>query len=323
MKRYDVTVVGTAATVSILKVARMPEAGRSTPVYGDGFLSYANGGMGFNICAGLASVGLSVYPVLTYADSRQREFLHTFAEANGMPQDGLKDPPPDAAGTTIMIQDDSKCHMTLITGYEHRLPDSTYYGVQKMEQHFFTDSRIVVLTAPMAMNTQPAIDAIRESGVPLALSMRKDPNALPPEKLRQILPLSELVFANEAESLHLMEVFGMENVEELFRFEKLRHLIVTLGAKGSCVYSRTADGISAVCVPAVQPHCAEPETVGAGDGFVSGFLLGYLEDRSIVQCAQLGSVFSSFVLEKEGSVTNLPTRAQLLARLDEINAKGV
>lgn len=34
MKRYDFTVVGTAATVSILHVNQMPECGKSTPVFG-------------------------------------------------------------------------------------------------------------------------------------------------------------------------------------------------------------------------------------------------------------------------------------------------
>ena len=179
MKRYDFTVVGTAATVSILRVRQMPECGKSTPVFGGGLAEYDNGGMGLNICAGLAKLGASVYPVLTYADYRQHDFLHGFAQEYRMPEDGIKDPPAQARGTTIMIQNAEKNHMTLITEYEHRLPESTFYGVQEMKPQFFRDSRYVILTAPMAMNTQPAIDAIRASGTPLVLSMRKDPNALP------------------------------------------------------------------------------------------------------------------------------------------------
>lgn len=66
MKRYDFTVVGTAATVSILHVNQMPECGKSTPVFGGSFTEYSNGGMGLNICAGLARLGEAVYPVLTY-----------------------------------------------------------------------------------------------------------------------------------------------------------------------------------------------------------------------------------------------------------------
>lgn len=63
MKRYDFTVVGTAATVSILHVNQMPECGKSTPVFGGSLTEYSNGGMGLNICAGLARLGEAVYPV--------------------------------------------------------------------------------------------------------------------------------------------------------------------------------------------------------------------------------------------------------------------
>ena len=57
---------------------------------------------------------------------------------------------------------------------------------------------------------------------------------------------------------------------------------------------------------------------GAGDGYVCGFLYGLVHGRSVHECALLGGTLSSFVLEKEGSITNLPTEAQLLARYETI-----
>ena len=108
MKRYDITVVGTAATVSILHVNQMPECGKSTPVFGGSLTEYSNGGMGLNICAGLARLGEAVYPVLTYADHRQHDFLHAFAREYHMPENGIQDPPEKARGTTIMIQNAEK-----------------------------------------------------------------------------------------------------------------------------------------------------------------------------------------------------------------------
>lgn len=74
MKRYDFTVVGTAATVSILHVNQMPECGKSTPVFGGSFTEYSNGGMGLNICAGLARLGEAVYPVLTYTKNLSYQY---------------------------------------------------------------------------------------------------------------------------------------------------------------------------------------------------------------------------------------------------------
>lgn len=318
MKRYDFTVVGTAATVSILRVKQMPECGKSTPVFGGGLGEYANGGMGLNICAGLAALGASVYPVLTYADYRQHDFLHDFARRYHMPSDGIQDPPAQARGTTIMIQNEEKNHMTLITEYEHRLPDSTFYGVQTMQPQFFSDSRYVILTAPMAMNTQPAIDAIRESGTPLVLSMRKDPNALPQEKLGQLLDLSTVIFANETETAYLQEAFGLKSICDLFENGRLQILVETLGAEGSRVYYKSGARIEVTQAGVVRPQCAEPETVGAGDGYVCGFMYGLVHGHDVHTCALLGATVSSFVLEKEGSITNLPTEAQLLARYETI-----
>ncbi len=318
MKRYDFTVVGTAATVSILRVRQMPECGKSTPVFGSGPEKFDNGGMGLNICAGLAKLGASVYPVLTYADYRQHDFLHGFAQEYRMPEDGIQDPPAQARGTTIMIQNAEKNHITLITEYEHRLPESTFYAVQEMKPEFFRDSRYVVLTAPMAMNTQPAIDAIRASGTPLVLSMRKDPNALPHEKLAQLLELSTVIFANETETEYLRTEFGLADIRDLFRGGRLQILVETLGAEGSRVYYRSGDGIEETQACAVRPHSDEIETVGAGDGYVCGFLYGLTHGYQMRICALLGATVSSFVLEKEGSITNLPTEAQLLARYETI-----
>lgn len=318
MKRYNFTVVGTAATVSVLRVPQMPESGRSTPVFGSGTEHSSNGGMGLNICAGLASLGETVYPVLTYADYRQRDFLREFAEKNQMPSDGIMDPPKEARGTTIMIQDNEKNHMTLITEYENRLATSTFYGHQEMKPHFFRDSRYVILTAPMAMNVQSAIDAVRESGTPLVFSMRKDPNALPKDKLAQILDLSTVIFANETETAYLKEEFGLNEIRDLFRNERLQIFAETLGAKGSRVYHRIDGAVVCTEVSSVRPDCSELETVGAGDAYVSGFMYGLVHERNIRQCALLGGTLSSFVLEKEGSITNLPNEAQLLVRYEKI-----
>lgn len=168
------------------------------------------------------------------------------------------------------------------------------------------------------MNTQPAIDAIRASGTPLVLSMRKDPNALPHEKLAQLLELSTVIFANETETAFLCEEFGLAEICDLFQNDKLQILVETLGAEGSRVYYREDGCIRQLHTSAVAPQCAEPETVGAGDGYVCGFLYGLAHGRTFRECALLGGTLSSFVLEKEGSITNLPTEAQLLARYETI-----
>lgn len=314
MKQYDFTVVGTAATVSVLRVDEMPQSGKSTPVFGENFMEFTHGGKGFNIVAGLNKLGQSVYPVLTYCDDRLRPQMHQFIEEAGMPTDGIKDPPVGALGTTLMIQDRNKNHMTLITGYDLRLPSSDYYGKQTMHPHFFENSKMVVLTAPLAANTMPAIEAIRQSRTPLALSMCIDRNAFPPKVLWEALKSSYIVFANEVEIAYIVQEYGLNGICDLFQNGVTKYIVETLGADGSRIYALTDNGVEITKAKAVPAQTEEVETVGAGDGYICGFLYGLNRGRSIEDCARLGGSVSSFVLEKEGSVSNLPTEEQLLER---------
>ena len=84
------------------------------------------------------------------------------------------------------------------------------------------------------------------------------------------------------------------------------------------MYYRSGTRIEITQAGVVAPQCEEPETVGAGDGYVCGFLYGLIRGYDMRACALLGATVSSFVLEKEGSITNLPTEAQLLARYETI-----
>lgn len=314
MKQFDFTVVGTAATVSVLRVEEMPQSGKSTPVFGNNFMEFTHGGKGFNIVAGLDKLGNRVYPVLTYCDARLRPQMHQFVENAGMPADGIKDPPEGALGTTLIIQDRNKNHMTLITGYDLRLPGSGYYGQQTMHPHFFENSKMVILTAPLAANTEPAIRAIRDSGTPLALSMCIDRNAFPPRLLWEALQISYIIFANEGEIQYIKEEYGLDHICDLFQNGKTKYIVETLGAEGSRIYEQAESGVKITRAKAVPAQVDEVETVGAGDGYICGFLHGLIRGRSVADCARLGGSVSSFVLEKEGSVSNLPTEEQLLER---------
>jgi ribokinase len=54
-----------------------------------------------------------------------------------------------------------------------------------------------------------------------------------------------------------------------------------------------------------------------GDGFTSGFLAGWLQDRSPLVCAKMGAVVASFVLETVGCQTNLPDWSSMKQRYEE------
>lgn len=57
------------------------------------------------------------------------------------------------------------------------------------------------------------------------------------------------------------------------------------------------------------------DATGSGDAFMAGFLYGYHNGLSTEACARLGTVLSSFIIEKEGCCTNAPVLNDLLERL--------
>ena len=79
-------------------------------------------------------------------------------------------------------------------------------------------------------------------------------------------------------------------------------VVNTLGAKGSVIYTRGGR----TEVPAAKAD-AIVDTTGAGDAFRAGFYAGLYRERSLRDCAKLGAATASFVIEKRGSLTNIPS----------------
>ncbi len=87
-------------------------------------------------------------------------------------------------------------------------------------------------------------------------------------------------------------------------------LIITYGKEGSKIY--TKDNI--INIPCIKSN-ATIDPTGAGDAYRAGFLVGYLKYKDFYKAGLLGSAVASFVVEKKGCQTNLPTFDMVLERL--------
>lgn len=83
---------------------------------------------------------------------------------------------------------------------------------------------------------------------------------------------------------------------ELDLLSEVKILITTLGGKGSLIQTVNQDlEVNACSVASVL------DPTGAGDGYRSGFLAGYLKDFDLKTCGQMGSVASCYAIEKYGT----------------------
>lgn len=109
------------------------------------------------------------------------------------------------------------------------------------------------------------------------------------EILRLLTDYVDILFGNEAE-IHALTQLSPERGCRILK-DLCHTVIVLLGSKG-CIVGRESVQIHTPAIPA-KPI----DTTGAGDLFASGFLHGFLEGRSLEQCAYLGTLAGASVVE--------------------------
>jgi 2-dehydro-3-deoxygluconokinase len=125
-------------------------------------------------------------------------------------------------------------------------------------------------------------------------------------RIRDIAVRSQILLMglDEAEVL-----FGSREPQKLqkqiFSGSEVEMAAMKNGAAGAWVADRAS------CSP-IEPYpckCIDP--VGAGDGFNAGFLAGLLEQKTLVECGQLGAIIGALATENLGDTEGYPDRWQL------------
>ncbi len=109
----------------------------------------------------------------------------------------------------------------------------------------------------------------------------------------------DIVFANEEEARALTWKLPADAVHEIA--EMCHIAVVKTGAEGSLIKS----GTQIEKLGARKTHAVD--TTGAGDNYASGFLYGHSLGWSLKQCAQLGTIMASKVIEITGTTMDANT----------------
>jgi ribokinase len=151
------------------------------------------------------------------------------------------------------------------------------------------DVCLVQLEIPVP-TAQRALALARAAGVRTILN----PAPAPEEPLApEMLALVDYLTPNETEAAALGDV------------SPARSVVLTLGAKGARVGGEH--------VPAYQAEVVD--TTGAGDAFNAAFAVALAEGRAALDAVRWGCAAGAHMVEHEGVVPGLPTRAELEHRL--------
>ncbi|MDH7509036.1 MAG: carbohydrate kinase family protein [Methanomassiliicoccales archaeon] len=118
-------------------------------------------------------------------------------------------------------------------------------------------------------------------------------------------------FANDSEMRTAMRYMHVQTPEELST--RLKFLVNTKGKEGCDIY----EGKNRISVPAFNSKKIV-DTTGAGDAFRAGFYAALYRGMTLRECAAAGSATASFIIESQGSLTNIPDWKDVEKRMSEI-----
>ena len=144
----------------------------------------------------------------------------------------------------------------------------------------------------------------KELGVTVSLDTNWDPDEKWDGGIRNVLPYVDIFLPNENE---LMLITGKDNIEDALHYagELVSTIAVKCGENGAYAYVK---GEISKC-EAMKITVAD--TVGAGDSFNGGFIYGFLNGLSTMECLKVATTCGSLNASMPGGTAGQPTLEML------------
>ncbi len=297
----DVLATGYPSLDYIAHVSHLPEVGqtailRSLPDQPE------FGGCGANVAVGLAKLGFSTGLAMILGDDDQGDAYMRHLAASGINADNVIRLAGQRTSRSMLYFDPDHQHQDFFYAGAADAWDDTLALVDPGRYRY-----ALLTVGPLGYNQQFA-QQVRAAGVPLVWGMKPDIHAFPRDVIREFVAASAYVVMNHIEARYVLDAMSSNTLETCLS-DVTQGIVVTQGAEDTLVItSRGRTMVPCVHVDAIV------DPTGAGDGFMAGFLAALLRGCSPEVGARLGAVIASFVLEKLGCQTNLPTWEQAMAR---------
>ena len=280
------------------------------------------GGKGSNQAVAAARAGGSVHYVGaigqdSLGEGAQKFYQDEGIEAHWAVQDGT---PTGCAG--IFVNRAGQNSILVALGANDLLLPS------HVKPSLLAEAGILVMQLETSLKTVASLlESARQAGVPTLLN----PAPMRPDFPIGLLRHVDILVPNESEFAALVRLLpetGMPNFAEtdlaqmdgpalhaLARRLGVPTVVITLGARG-CLVSTTKGFVEVPSAPGI----VATDTTGAGDAFVGGFAVGYLESGQDVACAaRFGTCVAGLSVTRPGTAPAMPRRPEvdrLLAAFD-------
>ena len=275
------------------------------------------GGSSANIAVGLARLGRRVAIISSLGDDVLADYLVGFLIKEGV--DARRVTRASGYGTSLCLTEVSPPDRFPQVFYRYKPADSqVQVGEEELalvrRARLFVTNGTSLCASPSRESTSRALEAARAARVRTVLDVDYRPSSWnSPEDAgraaRAVLPWVDVVIGNEDEVALLT---GQR--EPWLQVEK----VLDAGV-GLLVRKRGAEGVEAFTrdVSASSPPITVPvgSTIGAGDGFASGFLAALLDGRPLEECLRYGNAAAAVVVSRVSCSDAMPYPHEVEAML--------
>jgi ribokinase len=273
-----IAVVGSYGVGLTFGTDRVPERGES--VIGTLFRR-DHGGKGSNQAIGAARLGAEVSLLTAVGQDAFGDGAVELWAEEGVDAGAVLRRPLPTMTAAILVEASGDNRIVIVPGALNALTPAHVDAFAAAIES--ADVLLVQLEIPLDTALR-AVDVARAAGVPSILN----PAPAPPEP---IAPLVDYLTPNETEAPSVAGARGT--------------LVVTLGEQGA--------DLGDVHVPAFPARAVD--TTGAGDAFCAAFAVALAEGVSDLDAVRWGCAAGAHMVEHEGVIPGLPTRAELDERL--------
>ena len=288
----DLLVIGHTALDYIITVKEFPKANYSAPM--DTMLNL-HGGAAANVAMVGSNLGLKTSLVSAVGQDFMGSAYYNSLIDNGVKIDSMIISEEENTSTCFVMTDDNKDQISYFywgAGKEFSSSDVPLDAIREVKL-------VHLATGDPYFNCKCGIVA-KEEGKLVSFDPGQDLGMYSPEKLKEVITNCDILFGNHHEIGRILNSLDVDINGLLDLGPNI--IVKSCGKKGSIVYSVDEGKIEvdAIYRPAVDP-------TGAGDSYRAGFISRFINGESLEECAKFASAVSSFVVEKQGCQTNIPS----------------
>ena len=281
------------------------------------------GGCAANVAVGLSKLGAETSCYSHIGDDKISDWILEALKENGVGTELITHESNCASDLSAILVDKSSAERVIFSNQKANA--KLVVAPEKLDGYEW------IFIGDLHGEWQEKLDVIvsfaQEKNIKIAYNPRQANIHDDSNKIIQVISFSEVLFLNKDEAMELVSTLDHnppeENLkEELFLLKELFQLgskivVITDGLRGAWVY----DGKNILHTEGIK--VAAVDSTGAGDAFCSGFLAGYLKEKSLEDCLGWGIANSSNEVQFYGSIGGLLDENTILEKTKTINSTAL